>query len=106
MGTDPIKDFEKGTIDIEKLKDLTKTHPSFKDIIGKTALSEMVRTGTADKKSLDDMKDFFKQENIYKKISRIVIPKNQTTPDYVPRKPLNLEDYGELIPPRYSIIRR
>ena len=37
--------------------------------------------------------------------SGIVIPKNQTTPDYVPRKPLNLEDYGELIPPRFSIIR-
>ena len=35
MGTDPIKDLEKGTIDIEKLKDLIKTHPSFKDIIGK-----------------------------------------------------------------------
>ena len=35
MGTDPIKDYEKGTIDIEKLKDLIKTHPSFKDIIGK-----------------------------------------------------------------------
>ena len=62
----------------------------------------MVRTGTADKKSLDDMKDFFKQENVQ---SRIVIPKNQTTPDYVPRKPLKLEDYGELIPPRFSIIR-
>ena len=102
MGTDPIKDYEKGTIDIEKLKDLIKTHPSFKDIIGKTALSEMVRTGKADKQSLDDMKDFFKQENVQ---SRILIPKNQTTPDYVARKPLNLEDYGELIPPRYSIIR-
>ena len=102
MGTAPIKDYEKGTIDIEKLKDLIKTHPSFKDIIGKTALSEMVRTGKADKQSLDDMKDFFKQENVQ---SRIVIPKNQTTPDYVPRKPLNLEDYGELIPPRFSIIR-
>ena len=25
MGTDPIKDYEKGTIDIEKLKDLIKT---------------------------------------------------------------------------------
>ena len=102
MGTDPIKDYEKGTIDIEKLKDLIKTHPSFKDIIGKTALSEMVRTGKADKKSLDDMKDFFKQENVQ---SRIVIPKNQTIPDYVPRKPLNLEVYGELIPPRFIIIR-
>ena len=72
MGTDPIKDYEKGTIDIEKLKDLIKTHPSFKDIIGKTALSEMVRTGKADKKSLDDMKDCFKQENVQ---SRIIIPK-------------------------------
>ena len=102
MGTAPIKDYEKGTIDIGKLKDLIKTHPSFKDIIGKTALSEMVRTGKADKKSLDDMKDFFKQENVQ---SRIDIPKNQTTPDYVPRKPLQLEDYGELIPPRFSIIR-
>ena len=61
----------------------------------------MVRTGTADKKSLDDMKEFFKQENVQ---SRIVIPK-KTTPDYIPRKPLNLEDYGELIPPRFSIIR-
>ena len=100
MGTDPIKDYEKGTIDIEKLKDLIKTHPSFKDIIGKTALSEMVRTGTADKKSLDDMKYFFKQENVQ---SRITISKNQNIP--VPRKPLNLEDYGELIPPRFSIIR-
>ena len=73
MGTDPIKDFEKGTIDIKKLKDLIKTHPSFKDIIGKTALSEMVRTGTADKKSLDDMKDFlnkkmYKVELLYQKI--------------------------------------
>ena len=37
--------------------------------------------------------------------SRIVIPKNHTTPDYVARKPLNLEDYEELIPPRFSIIR-
>ena len=26
MGTDPIKDYEKGTIDIEKLKDLIKKH--------------------------------------------------------------------------------
>ena len=50
----------------------------------------MVRTGTADKKSLDDMKDFFKQENVQ---GRITIPKHQTTPDYVPRKPLNFEDY-------------
>ena len=93
MGTDPIKDYEKGSIDIEKLKELIKTHPSFKDIIGKTALSEMIKTGQADKQSLDDMKEFFKQENMQ---SRIVIQKNQTTPDYVARKPLNLEDYGEL----------
>ena len=35
----------------------------------------------------------------------LLYQKNQTTPDYVPRKPLNLEDYGELIPPRLSIIR-
>ena len=95
MGTDPIKDYEKGSIDIEKLKELIKTHPSFKDIIGKTALSEMIKTGQADKQSLDDMKEFFKQENMQ---SRIVIPKNQTTPDYVARKLLNLEYYGELIP--------
>ena len=54
----------------------------------------MVRSGTADKQYLDDMKGCFKQENIQ---SRVVIPKNETTPDYVPRKPLNLEDYGELI---------
>ena len=33
----------------------------------------MVRTGKADKKSLDDMKDFFKQENVQ---SRIVTPNN------------------------------
>ena len=62
MGTDPIKDLEKGTIDIEKLKDLIKTHPSFKDIIGKTELSEMVRTGTADKTSLDNMKEFLNKK--------------------------------------------
>ena len=48
------------------------------------------------------MKEFFKQENIQ---SRIIISKNETQPDYVPRKPLKLEDYGELIPPRFSIIR-
>ena len=46
----------------------------------------MVRTGTADKKSLDDMKEFFKQENVQ---SRIIIPKTQTTPDYVPKNLLN-----------------
>ena len=62
----------------------------------------MARTGKADKTSLDNMKEFFKQENIQ---SRMTIPKNQTIPDYVPRKPLNLEDYGELIPPRFRIIR-
>ena len=58
----------------------------------------MVRTGKADKTSLDNMKYFSKQENVQ---SRIIIPKNQTTPDYVPRKPLSLE----LIPPRFSLIR-
>ena len=29
MGTDPIKDYEKGTIDIEKLKDLIKNTSKF-----------------------------------------------------------------------------
>ena len=62
----------------------------------------MVRTGTADKQSLDEMKDFFEQENVQ---SRITISKNQTAPDYRSRKPLSLEDHGELIPPRFSIIR-
>ena len=102
IGVDPIKDFEKGTIDIEKLKKLIQTHPNFKDIIGKTALSEMVRTGVADKQSLDAMKDFFKPENLQ---SRITIQANQRMPEYTPKKPVTLEDYGELIPPRMSIIR-
>ena len=29
MGTDPIKDYEKGTIDIKKLKDLIKNTSKF-----------------------------------------------------------------------------
>ena len=42
MSIDPIKYLEKGTIDIEKLKNLIKTHPNFKSIIGTTALTEMM----------------------------------------------------------------
>ena len=50
-------------MDIEKLKSLIKLHPNLKDIIGTTALSEMVRTGSVNKTALDGMKEFFKHEN-------------------------------------------
>ena len=64
IGTDPIKELEKGNMDVEKLKSLIKLHPNLKDIVGTTALSEMVRTGTVNKTALDDMEELFKHENV------------------------------------------
>ena len=105
MGTDPIKEIEKGNMDIEKLKSLIKLHPNLKDIIGTTALSEMVRTGAVSKTALDDMKEFFKHENAPVRFSLPIHEKLSPTPNVINKKPTKLEDYGNLIPPRVSIIR-
>ena len=95
------------TIDnIDNLINLIKLYPSLKDIIGQTVLSNMIKTGTISKDKLNIIQQFMKKENMpitfNVPIRQIISPVSQ---DVQVKKPVKLEDYADLIPPRISIIR-
>ena len=107
QGTEPIQELQElSQYDTEKLRELIKKYPELKNTVSNALLSEIIKTGTINKNNLEKINEFLKKENIPVTFN---VPIRQTISEISQivqvKKPVKLEDYADLIPPRRSIIR-